>query len=76
MPPPITTAILMTRWVRLHKVAVKALGLVLEVTDDGRIDLPSGLYSPADLRKIAREVNRAFRESRYDSEVEDEFEPE
>ena len=44
------------------KVYVSVLDSEVEVSEDGRISLPSGDYTPAELKKIAREVNKAMRE--------------
>lgn len=44
------------------KVYISVLDEVVEVSEDGRVSLPAGDYTPAELKKIAREVNKAMRE--------------
>lgn len=44
------------------KVYISVLDEVAEVSEDGRVSLPAGDYTPAELKKIAREVNKAMRE--------------
>ena len=38
-----------------------SLGFSVEVDEDGRFDLPARKFSPAELKKVAREVNRHLR---------------
>lgn len=47
-------------------VYISVLDEVIEVSDEGKFELPSREYSPAELKKIAREVNRAMRTSVFD----------
>ena len=43
------------------KLYLQTIGEYIEVSEEGRFQLPSREYSPAELKGIAREVNRAFR---------------
>lgn len=44
------------------EVLIKHLGITVYVQDDGYFELPSGLsLNTADLKKIARDINRAIR---------------
>ena len=47
----------------MAKLYVETLGECIDITDEGRFELPSREYTAAELKKIAREVNRAMRES-------------
>ena len=43
-------------------VLIKHLDIVVDVQDDGYFELPSGLsLNTTDLKKIARDINRAIR---------------
>lgn len=44
------------------KIYVETLGEYISISDEGKFELPHREYSPAELKKIAREVNRAIRE--------------
>ena len=46
--------------VNIHK------DLQIEVDEYGKFELPSAIYTAAELNKIAREVNRAIRKSRME----------
>lgn len=48
------------------KVFVSVLGEEVEVSDEGKFVLPSKEYTPSELKKIAREVNRAMRNASLD----------
>lgn len=50
------------------KVYISVLDEEVEVSDEGRFELPSREYSPAELKKIAREVNKAMRNSSFDED--------
>ena len=52
------------------KVRVELLGEDLEVSEDGKFELPSRKYTAAELKKIAREVNRAMRNYQEDFYIE------
>ena len=44
------------------EVLIKHLDIVVDVQDDGYFELPSGLsLNTTDLKKIARDINRAIR---------------
>lgn len=46
----------------LVEVLIKHLDIVIYVQDDGYFELPSGLsLNTTDLKKIARDINRAIR---------------
>lgn len=55
------------------EVYIKILDDTIQVSDEGRFELPSRLYTAAELKKIATEVNRAARQH-YFAEKEDEHE--
>ena len=48
---------------RMNEVFITVLNDYVEVSDAGRFELPARDYSAAELKKIARDVNRALRES-------------
>lgn len=48
------------------KVYISVLSEEVEVSDEGKFALPSREYTPAELKKIAREVNRAMRNTSFD----------
>lgn len=50
------------------KVYISVLDEEIEVSDEGKFELPSREYSPSELKKIAREVNRAMRTSSFDED--------
>ena len=50
------------------KVYVSVLDEEVEVSDEGKFELPSREYSPAELKKIAREVNKAIRASMFNED--------
>lgn len=43
------------------KVYVETLGEYIEISEEGKFELPSRSYTSAELKKIAREINRASR---------------
>ena len=43
------------------KVYVETLGEYVEVSEEGKFELPSKSYTSVELKKIAREINRASR---------------
>lgn len=47
----------------MAKLYVDSLGECIDISDDGRFELPSREYTTPLLKKIAREINRAMRES-------------
>ena len=49
-------------------VYISVLQDTIEVSEEGRFILPSRDYSPAELKKIAREVNKAMRNASIDCE--------
>lgn len=51
-------------------IEIPEMGLEIEVDESGRFYLPDRLYSPADLKKIARAVNRALSQAKYESSIE------
>lgn len=57
----------------MTEVYIKTLGETIEVSDEGRFELPSRSYTAAELKKIAVEVNRAERQHRFVVEKEDEY---
>lgn len=48
---------------KTHKVYITVLDDYIEVSDAGRFELPAKDYSSSELKKIARDVNKAVRES-------------
>ncbi len=48
------------------QVYISVLNDYIEVSEEGRFELPSREYSPAELKKIAREVNKAMRTAELD----------
>lgn len=50
------------------KVYVSVLNDTVEVSEEGRFELPSREYTSSELKKIAREVNRAMRSASIDYE--------
>lgn len=45
----------------MPKIFVEVLGETVEVSEEGRFELPSREYTAAELKKIAREINKASR---------------
>lgn len=52
----------------MPEVYISVLGESIEVSDEGRFELPCREYTAPELKKIAREVNKAFRQSHIDIE--------
>lgn len=50
------------------EIYISVLDDTVEVDEQGRFELPSRSYSCAELKKIAREVNRAIRQSTLNPE--------
>lgn len=46
-----------------------SLGFYVEVDGDGRFYLPDRPFTVAELKKVAREVGRAFRQSQIDQQI-------
>lgn len=46
-----------------------SLGFLIEVDEDGRFCLPDRKFSAAELKKIAREVNRHLREQHAENDI-------
>lgn len=53
-------------------VFVSVLNQKVSVSSSGKIDLPAGEYTPAELKKIAQEVNKAIRLYKAGLALEDE----
>ena len=51
------------------KIYSSVLGEELKVSQEGTFELPSRTYNSSDLKKIAREVNRAIRDINRDELV-------
>lgn len=47
------------------KVYVATVDEEIEVDDDGKFELPQRPYTAAELKKIAREVNKAIRDAAF-----------
>ena len=47
----------------MPKIYIETLGECIDISDEGKFELPSKEYTASELKKIAREVNRAIRES-------------
>lgn len=56
---------------KMLSVYVSVLKDEIEVSDEGRFELPSRYYSTVELKKIAREINRAIRNSSFCDCLED-----
>lgn len=48
----------------MPKIYIETLGECVSISDEGKFKLPSKEYTSAELKKIAREINRAIRESK------------
>lgn len=47
----------------MHEIYIKTLETSIEVSDEGRFHLPSDKeYTASELKKIAREINKASRD--------------
>lgn len=46
-----------------------SLGFSIEVNEDGRFNLPDRPFTTSELKKIAREVGRAFRQSQIEQMI-------
>lgn len=53
------------------EVYVKVLDNIIKVSNEGKFELPSRLYTSAELKKIATEINKAERQHRFATEKED-----
>ena len=53
------------------EIEVSSVGLTVDVDDFGRFKLPDRLFTPAELNKIAREVNRAIRLEKTRANIEE-----
>lgn len=48
----------------MPKIYIKTLSEFVDISDEGKFELPSKEYTAAELKKIACEVNKSIRESK------------
>lgn len=48
----------------MHRIYIKAINAYIDITDDGRFELPPMEYTLALINKITREIRKAMRDSK------------